>query len=111
MDGAQFTSLKQRKGKGIWQNLWEFPLLESKEILEIDDITIRYKEALGDIESVELLEYNENAIVHKLSHQHLHTKFWIVNTENDFDGKISIKKLTEFPVPVLIADFIKAFKF
>lgn len=111
MDGAQFTSLKQRKGKGIWQNLWEFPLLESKEILEIDDITIRYKEALGDMESVELLEYNDNAIVHKLSHQHLHTKFWIVNTENDFDGKISIKKLTEFPVPVLIADFIKAFKF
>ncbi|MCL4144887.1 UNVERIFIED_CONTAM: hypothetical protein GTU68_021054, partial [Idotea baltica] len=27
--GNKSTVLKQRKGKGIWQNLWEFPLLET----------------------------------------------------------------------------------
>ena len=109
--GNQFTRLNQRIGKGIWQNLWEFPLLESKDFLEIDDITIRYKEVLDTLQVVEILEYNENAIVHKLSHQHLHTRFWIIYTDHKFEGQIPVEKITEFPVPVLIADFIKAFKF
>ncbi|WP_299321713.1 A/G-specific adenine glycosylase [uncultured Maribacter sp.] len=110
-DGHQFTSLNQRTGKGIWQNLWQFPLLESDNVLEIDDIIIRYKEVLGDMKSSEVIMYNENAIVHKLSHQHLHTKFWLVYINDDFEGKIPVEKITDFPVPVLIADFIKAFKF
>jgi len=111
INGNLFTSLKQREGKGIWQNLWEFPLLESKTVLELNDLTIRYKEVLKIDEPVELIEYNESIIVHKLSHQHLHTKFWIVNTNYDFANMVPVEKVTEFPVPVLIADFIKAFKF
>ena len=83
-DGNRFTNLQQRKGKGIWQNLWEFPLIESNAILEIEDVGNRFKEVLEGIGEVELIEFNEVAIIHKLSHQHLH---------------------------VLIADFIKAFKF
>ncbi|TDS12681.1 A/G-specific DNA-adenine glycosylase [Maribacter caenipelagi] len=110
-DGNQYTSINQRIGKGIWQNLWQFPLLESDDVLEIDDITIRYKEVLGNMRSDEVIEYNESAIVHKLSHQHLHTKFWLVYINDDFADKIPIEKITDFPVPVLIADFIKAFKF
>jgi A/G-specific adenine glycosylase len=111
INGNRFTSLKQREGKGIWQNLWEFPLLESKTVLELNDLTKRYKEVLKIDEPVELIEYNESIIVHKLSHQHLHTKFWIVNTNDDFANMVPVEKVTEFPVPVLIADFIKAFKF
>ena len=110
-DGNLFTNLQQRKGKGIWQNLWEFPLLESNSILEMEDVNNRYKEVLGGIDEVELLEFNEVAIIHKLSHQHLHTKFWILNTNSEIPNQISIEKIKEFPVPVLIADFIKAFKF
>ncbi|APQ17067.1 A/G-specific adenine glycosylase [Maribacter hydrothermalis] len=105
-----FTKIEQRIGKGIWQNLWQFPLLESKKELELDEIIFRYKEVLDDIEVNEFLEFNESAIIHKLSHQHLHAKFWIVKTNSDFADKISMEKLKQFPVPVLIADFIKAFK-
>ncbi|WP_405400574.1 A/G-specific adenine glycosylase [Maribacter sp. Asnod2-G09] len=110
-EGNQFTSIHQRIGKGIWQNLWQFPLLESDNALEIEDITIRYKEVLVNMQSNEVLAYNENAIVHKLSHQHLHTKFWLVYINDDFADKIPVEKISDFPVPVLIADFIKAFKF
>ena len=110
-NGNQFTNLQQRKGKGIWQNLWEFPLLESNSVLEIEQVGDRYKEVLEGIGEVELIEFNEVAIVHKLSHQHLHTKFWILNTSIDIPNQISFEKIKEFPVPVLIADFIKAFKF
>lgn len=110
-NGNQFTNLQQRKGKGIWQNLWEFPLLESNSILDIEDVDNRYKEVLDGIGEVELIEFNEVAIIHKLSHQHLHTKFWILNTGIQIPNQISFEKIKEFPVPVLIADFIKAFKF
>tara|TARA_R110002051_G_scaffold112958_1_gene185654 strand:- start:10143 stop:11192 length:1050 start_codon:yes stop_codon:yes gene_type:complete len=108
--GNYFTKLQQRIGKGIWQNLWQFPLLESKNALELNDIILRYKEVLEELEVYEVLEFNETAIVHKLSHQHLHAKFWIVKTNSDFEDKISVEKLKQFPVPVLIADFINAFK-
>jgi A/G-specific adenine glycosylase len=110
-DGNRFTNLQQRKGKGIWQNLWEFPLIESNSILEIEDVDNRFNEVLDGISEVELIEFNEVAIIHKLSHQHLHTKFWILHTDNEISNQISFEKIKEFPVPVLIADFIKAFKF
>jgi len=110
-DGNRFTNLQQRKGKGIWQNLWEFPLIESNSMLEIEDVFNRYKELLEGNGDVELIEFNEVAIIHKLSHQHLHTKFWILNTNTEIPNQISFEKIKNFPVPVLIADFIKAFKF
>lgn len=110
-NGAIFTSLHKRNAKGIWQNLWEFPLIESKSSLEIDDIAKKSKDVFGDLFINDIHIYNDIDIVHKLSHQHLYTKFWIVDVNTDFDNKISVEKVSEFPVPVLIADFIKAFKF
>ncbi|MEH6745547.1 MAG: A/G-specific adenine glycosylase [Maribacter arcticus] len=110
-DGNRFTNLQQRKGKGIWQNLWEFPLIESNSMLEIEDVDNRYKQLFEGNGEIELIEFNEVAIIHKLSHQHLHTKFWILNTNTEIPNQISIEKIKDFPVPVLIADFIKAFKF
>lgn len=110
-NGKKYTRLQQRKGKGIWQNLWEFPLIESKSSLEIKDILLKSNEIYGDLNINDIHIYNDTDIVHKLSHQHLYTKFWIVDVNTDFDHKISVEKLSEFPVPVLIADFIKAFKF
>jgi A/G-specific adenine glycosylase len=110
-DGNRFTNLQQRKGKGIWQNLWEFPLIESNSMLEIEDVGNRYKQLFEGNGEIELIEFNEVAIIHKLSHQHLHTKFWILNTNTEIPNQISFEKIKDFPVPVLIADFIKAFKF
>lgn len=111
LENDKFTQLRQRKGKGIWQNLWEFPLWESeKEIdaIEVEKVVLK-KFKLDGLSEITL--HNENPIVHKLSHQHLHTKFWII--EGDFKFKKCIKTLdlNNYPVPVLIADFMKTFKF
>jgi A/G-specific adenine glycosylase len=110
-EGDRYTSLQQRTGKGIWQNLWEFPLLESEVILDQDMILKEYHEVLEEVKLGEIIEYNEKPITHKLSHQHLHTKFWILDTNDDIPNKIKSTTLKDYPVPVLIADFIKAFKF
>lgn len=104
------TILRQRTGKGIWQNLWEFPLLESEKEIDLAAIARRLPEAIMLKGAPQVYEYNENAIIHKLSHQHLHTKFWIVKTETELKEAIAWADVGNYPVPVLIADFIKTFK-
>ncbi|MBU2948573.1 A/G-specific adenine glycosylase [Zobellia uliginosa] len=103
------TILEQRKGKGIWQNLWQFPLVESDKKLSKADLV----QELGNLdyksELISLQRFNEDAIVHKLSHQHLYTTFWIVNTKESEEGSISFSEVEKYPVPVLIADFLKLF--
>jgi len=54
--------------------------------------------------------FNDASIVHKLSHQHLYTKFWIVRVSTLNDG-IPTHQLKDYPVPVLIARFLEDFSF
>ncbi len=106
------TVLEQRKNKGIWQNLYQFPLVESENPLNLKEL----KDAIKTLNFLTNKEYsvslyNDKEIVHKLSHQHLHTKFWILKSKNNLEDGISIDDLIKFPVPKLIANFIEAFNF
>ncbi|SHI37719.1 A/G-specific adenine glycosylase [Pseudozobellia thermophila] len=104
------TWLRQRTGKGIWRNLWEFPLVETPKEALIDEV----RGGLADFpqlgNAVNVYRYNENPIVHKLSHRHLHTVFWVVETHDGFEGGVSFDEADKYPVPVLIAEFLKTFK-
>ena len=110
IDPKNKTVLKQRRGRGIWQGLWEFPLLESERKIELSEVMERYGNVVDLNEEPEFYQFNQNDIVHKLSHQHLHTKFWILRTETDLKDAIYFNTLVDYPVPVLIADFIGTFK-
>jgi A/G-specific adenine glycosylase len=129
LDPAGNTLLRQRTGKGIWRNLWEFPLLEPdgeidrKEIrqrldvsqetdkdglTESQDEAKNNRDGFPDVGNIlEILKYNERPILHKLSHRHLHTTFWIVKTDAVLQDGIPLSGLEKYPVPVLIADFLK----
>ena len=106
------TILEQRKGKGIWQNLYQFPLIETKQeavFLEIEQ-QLKTFDFIKN-ENFDLSLYNESVIVHKLSHQHLYAKFWIVSLDENLSEGISAEKIHELPVPILIGNFIDAFNF
>ena len=109
-DGIKKTILRQRLGKGIWQNLFEFPLLESGEKIDVAMVEQGLDEVLDLNDTPEVFAYNEKVIVHKLSHQHLHTTFWIVKTTTEIQGAIPFSEIQNFAVPVLVADFIKTAK-
>lgn len=112
IDKNKNTILEQRKKKGIWQNLYQFPLIESQRSLNVDEFhLLKTEDDLLLSKSIEYSLYNEKDIVHKLSHQHLHTKFWIVELEDIPAQTTPISQLEKYPVPVLIGDFIKAFPF
>jgi A/G-specific adenine glycosylase len=104
------TLLNQRTSKGIWQNLWEFPLLESVDEISLEEVKVGLTKLIELNDSPEILEHNEKRIVHKLSHQHLHTKFWIIHTKTILEGSFPLAEVENYPVPVLIADFIKTLK-
>lgn len=110
LDTQEKTILRQRKGKGIWQNLWEFPLLESEKELNHNEVKNQLPDLLNLKDAPKMYRFNEKTIVHKLSHQHLYSLFWIVQTNADLNEGINWRELEEYPVPVLIADFIKTFK-
>lgn len=106
------TIIEQRTKKGIWQNLYQFPLIESQKSLTIDDLKSHSEiKALLNGNTYELSLYNDNAIIHKLSHQHLHTKFWIIETHNLPNDSIPKSQIRQYPVPILIGNFIEQFNF
>lgn len=106
------TILHQRTTKGIWKNLYQFPLVETTKPL-----TQKQFEVNSDI--INLLNkteyqfslYNQKDIVHKLSHQHLHTKFWIITVDRLPQKGLYISDIDNFPVPILIQKFIDEFNF
>ena len=109
-DGSRKTVLNQRKGKDIWQNLWQFPLIETKREIDLEEVKKRLCEVMHLADDPQVLRYNHKIIVHKLSHQQLHTHFWIVVISNELDGSILLSEIENYPVPVLIANFINTFK-
>lgn len=109
-DGDYRTLLNKRLGKGIWQNLFEFPVLETENEVEIEEIRPQVFSILGVKKLEEIYSFYNKTIVHKLSHQHLYVKFWVVRTKEEFKEGILMDKVSTYPVPVLIANFLETFK-
>lgn len=110
LDRDKNTVLEQRQGKGIWQNLYQFPLLEAEKILNLQELWKHLEKQSQFPVPADIVLHNPTPIIHKLSHQHLHTQFWIAQTKNVLKNSITWKKINTFPVPVLIADFIQTIK-
>lgn len=106
------TILEKREGKGIWQNLYQFPLVETNRVQNYDVFKKHLKtHHLLKETPFELLLYNKDVIIHKLSHQHLYTKFWIVNVDSLPIEGVCCSKIHDFPVPIIIGNFIETFNF
>jgi A/G-specific adenine glycosylase len=102
------TLIQKRTDKGIWHNLYEFPLIETEKVEDFDCITERIqKEFFTNNEIVSIMECNEKSIIHKLSHQHLHIKFWKVNIKGTIERGIDAATLITFPFPIVIHNFIE----
>ncbi|WP_299553370.1 A/G-specific adenine glycosylase [Seonamhaeicola sp.] len=106
------TILEKREGKGIWQNLYQFPLVETKS--NVDFKTFKRQTVTHDLLKnvpFDLSLYNEDNIVHKLSHQHLYVKFWIVKVKELPVEGIPVTDIYHYAVPILIGNFIEVFHF
>jgi len=98
----QTTYLQKRSEKDIWQNLFQFPLIETEENLEMNDFE-KYSLSPPNKISAE--------IVHVLSHQKIHARFYHFNqlpTNIDSDWiPVSMAEIQDFPIPRLIDRYLE----
>ncbi len=108
LDASLRTRMNRREGPGIWQGLYEFPLLEQQQPPGIGDMAELLGLPQADIRKA--VRFNDTPIVHKLSHQHLYTTFWIVHTDSLPKEAVPFSETHRYPVPVLISQFMETVK-
>lgn len=104
------TSLVKRE-KGIWLNLYEFPLIESKQ--PIDEKSIIEHQVFKDLFNnlnISIQLFNTTMLPHKLSHQHIYTNFWIIKTPASSKFTLKWNEINNYPVSTLIDNFLKQYK-
>lgn len=104
IDPKNQTKIQKRTEKGIWQNLYEFPLIETEKSENIDFIVDELK---SENKIISIKERNTDDIIHKLTHQKLHIKFWEIMIEDEIEDGIDLKKIKSFPFPIVIFNFIE----
>ncbi len=111
LDGNDRTVVNRREGKGIWQNLYEFPLVETQKSINFQELLSNevFNEFTRNHDFTLKLLTNED-IVHKLSHQHLYIKFWSVRIPDYNKKTFSWKALSNLPFPIVIYNFIETFR-
>ena len=106
-DSDKNTLIQKRTQKGIWHNLYEFPLVET-EILETEDdmlFLIQNQSFISNtITHIQL--YNPEIIVHKLTHQQLNIKFWKIKVDGKIANGIEWTSAKKRPFPIVIYNFI-----
>ena len=107
-DDNENTIIQKRIAKGIWHNLYEFPLIETERVEDSDCISnLIQSDFFKGNEIVGISESNPETIIHKLSHQHLHIKFWKVKVNGTIKNAINSDTLKTFPFPIVIHNFIE----
>jgi A/G-specific adenine glycosylase len=102
------TVINKRIQKGIWHNLYEFPLIETvaaESDMAIFDLIQNQSFVTNNLLQIQL--HNREAIIHKLSHQHLTVKFWKVKVEGRLLSGMDCESASKFPFPVVVYNFIE----
>jgi len=107
-----FIYLEKRGGKDIWQNLFQFPLIESAKSLTNDEILTNEK-FRSIFEGQEItIDSISHEITHILTHQKLNVRFIEItslNSEHIFPWiKVLSEDVPDYPVPKLIENFLSA---
>jgi len=109
LDDSETTLINKRSEKGIWHNLYEFPIIETENEIDFHDLSKLVHENYSDMEIESISIYNENQIIHKLSHQKLHINFYKVEVSKKLMNGIDLKSLRNYPFPIVIYNFIEKY--
>ncbi len=98
--------LQKREGKGIWQNLYQLPLIEQNNKKaptqkQIDSLADQF--GFEPDKQAKLVGQS----IHKLTHQHLFINFWQIDSRRKPQNSIAKNELKNYPVPIVIANFLE----
>lgn len=99
--------VQKRKAKGIWRNLYEFPLLETETLTPENNIIDQIsKMHFFNQKPIEIISLHHNIILHKLSHQHLYIRFFEVKFNSKLPNSIPFNEILKLPFPIVIHNFV-----
>ena len=102
--------LEKREQNDIWQNLYQFPLIESLSPLSIEELLTDQRFTILFDKSEIVIESVSNEIIHLLSHQKLHVRFIEISITQQQKHHLWIKivpeALAQYPIPKLIDNFL-----
>jgi len=107
------TYLQKRIIKDVWQNLFEFPLIESDKLFNEVDLTDNeiFKTVCHNIEKVEILKIT-NPVKHILSHRVIFAQFISLNVSAENESlkkfiKVPLKDIDNYAVSRLMELFLE----
>ena len=107
-DPKGHTAIQKRTGKGIWHNLYEFPLVETDDEIDFEVLAkIVTNRFYAPKEIVSIAPFYSKNPIHKLTHQHLHITFWRIKLQSTIVDGIDFQTLMTFPFPIVIHNFIE----
>lgn len=99
--------VKKREGKGIWENLYEFPLIETEELVsELDFMNQLAEMDFFNQKPTEFFVLNSQIIQHKLSHQNLYIRFFQLNFDSKLPDSKTLTEIKKLPFPIVIHNFM-----
>lgn len=112
-DNQQNTLLSKRGEKDIWQGLYEFPLLESEtEEFNPNHLALFLKTNLSIEIPIKTIVKAPFETKHKLSHQTIFAKFYVISLDselklnNSIFLKIEHSEIQNYPLPQLIQNYL-----
>lgn len=104
IDNENNTIIEKRTENGIWKNLYQFPLIET---LKNENPKVIILEIEKQYNPSEITLLTDKPLLHKLSHQHLHIRFFEVKTSYKQPDAISFSEAFLKPFPIVIHNFLE----
>jgi A/G-specific adenine glycosylase len=105
-DPSQATLLRKRTEKGIWHNLYEFPVIETATEESVEGVLEKIALEFASLDIQSVVVYDEK-IQHKLSHQLLSLRFFNVKTNTNISNGLPISTISSYPFPIVLIKFIE----
>ena len=111
VNNSNETIIEKREKKGIWQNLYQFPLMETENIIGLTQV-LEYVKTNQKITLTKnnIKLFNNETIVHKLSHQRITISFWIINVNIIKSKSVNFDNINSYPFPRPLSKFLSMFK-
>ena len=107
-DQIQNTLIQKRTEKGIWHNLYEFPLIETNADVDLDElIQLTYEKYCNEHTVISIEALQSIPLKHKLSHQNLSIQFWKVKIKGLLTNGLPFSEVQKHPFPIVIYNFIE----
>ncbi len=107
------TYLQKRTAKDVWQNLYEFPLIETEQLLTLEELILTpgFIEIFDNTVEVDILK-ESGLMKHVLSHRIIFARFITLRVKSKNDAlvnfiEVPLSEIDRFPVSRLMEIFLE----